>query len=353
MIGNHSILYLGPGSGTSRQRADALRRLGHSVWILDPRQFLPANSVIDKWIFETGGFFFEDRIRRCVLSEVVQKDFDLVYVDGGALVGPLLVRELKRRFGTVINYNIDDPYGSRDSSKWRLYLAALSEYDLVIVVRPCNKEESQRAGARRTFLIGMSCDEVAHAPRHISEQIRQKWAADVLFVGTWMPERGPLLVRLIELGVPLTIYGDRWQKAPEWTLLEKHWRGPGIHHSDDYAFAVQCSKVCLGLLSKGNRDMVTTRSVEIPRLGGVLCAERTSEHLRLYKEDEEAVFWTDAQECADRCRQLLSNEPWRARVARNGQIRCLANGLMNEQILSKILSTVHELNLTEVVPALE
>jgi hypothetical protein len=165
----------------------------------------------------------------------------------------------------------------------------------------------------------------------------RKWDSEIAFVGTWMPERGPFLAELVERRLPLTIYGDRWHKAKEWPLLKPHWRGPGLYNDDDYARAIQCAKVCLGLLSKGNRDLHTTRSLEIPFLGGLFCAERTPEHLALYREGEEAMFWSDARECAGRCSELLSCDDKRSRIARTGQKRCIANQTLNEPILRRIL----------------
>jgi len=60
------------------------------------------------------------------------------------------------------------------------------------VVRAQNVQEVLAAGARRATRVWMS--------------------ADVAFIGTWMPERGPLIAHLIERGAPLSISGDRWQK---------------------------------------------------------------------------------------------------------------------------------------------
>ena len=146
------------------------------------------------------------------------------------------------------------------------------------------------------------------------------------------------MARLIQLGVPLSIYGDRWNKAPEWSVLRSSWRGPGLYEDDDYAKVIQCAKVNLGLLSKGNRDLATQRSFEIPHLGGVLCAERTSEHSRLYKEDEEALFWESPEECARKCMELLNDAECRRRLAIQGRRRCLENGTSNQDILAQILS---------------
>ena len=161
--------------------------------------------------------------------------------------------------------------------------------------------------------------------------------SEVLFIGTWMPERGPFLARLLELDVPLSIYGLRWQKAPKWNLLRKAWRGPGLYIDQDYAAAIRAAKVNIGLLSKkGNRDQSTTRSFEIPALGGVLCAERTNEHLSLYEDEQRAVFWSNSEECAEKCRLLLENNVLREAIKERGRRRCFANGTMNEVVLQKI-----------------
>lgn len=273
------------------------------------------------------------------LSSLGNTPFDLVYVNGGELIGPDLVKGLKDRYGRVVNYNNDDPYGLNQHRRWRLYLRSLALYDLSVVVRPANVEENYRAGARNVLRVHMSADEIAHAPRLLTVEDKQKWASDVTFIGTWMPERGPFLAQLLAFGIPLSIWGDGWHKAPEWTLLRRSWRGPGLSNADDYAKAVQCSRICLGLLSKGNRDLHTTRSMEIPYLGAFLCAERTEEHLALYEENKEAVFWSDAEECAERCHRFLGNEQERVAVTARGRLRCIQNGKLNEPTLEHILQT--------------
>ena len=333
------ILYLGQRRGTSRMRALALRRLGHDVYTVDPYSFVGHSRVVNKWIHETGGLFLERFVSHSVLREIGDDLFDVVWVDGGELIGPALLRELKQRCRRVVNYNHDDPFGAY-RSKWRLYAKSLPYYDLAAVVREPNIEEATRRGAAKVSLVYRSADEVAHAPRPITDADRQRWASDVVFIGVWMPERGPFMAELVSRQVPLAIYGDRWQKAKEWPILKPHWRGPGLNHADDYAKAVQCAKICLGLLSKGNRDLHTTRSVEIPYLGGLLCAERTAEHTYLYKDGEEALFWNDAAECAERCNFLLRNEEQRQKIARAGRERCLRNGYTSERVMRGILDTV-------------
>src|SRR5208282_6242884 len=109
---------------------------------------------------------------------------------------------------------------------------------------------------------------------------------------------------------------------------------------EEYVRAIQCAKICLGLLSKGNRDLHTTRSLEIPAIGSLLLAERTVEHEMLYREDEEAVFWSDADECAEKCFALLADEARIRRIAAAGHARALANGHFNEKVVSMVLNAL-------------
>ncbi len=330
------ILYIGPVSGTCLDRAHALRRLGHQVTHMDPRTMLPRTVWVDRILWRAGGHWLGALVARAMRRVLKGQRFDLCHVDNGEFVTPAVISVFRQHCAKVINYNIDDPTGPRDRQRFAAYRLAVPHYDLLSVVREDNLPELKALGARRMTRVWRSADEVSHAPRPLSDADHARWDCDVLFLGTWMPERGPFLLDLVRLGVPLTIQGGQWQKAPEWPQLQPHWRGGAIA-GDDYAKAIQCAKVNLGLLSKGNRDLHTTRSLEIPALGALLCAERTREHLAMYDEGVEALFWSDAQECAQVCRQLLADQAMRQDMAIQGHARYLRNGHQNEKILASLL----------------
>ncbi|MCR5865812.1 MAG: glycosyltransferase [Aquincola tertiaricarbonis] len=333
------ILYLGPRSGTCLDRARAYERLGHEVQHLDLRSLLPASPWLDRAAWRFGGRWLGRLLCSALAHRLAGQRYALCHVDGGALAGPQVLRLLRSHADVLVNYNIDDPFGGRDGRRFAAYLHGLPFYDLAVVMRTANVAEAQAHGARRVLRVFMSADEVSHAPRQPTPAQQQTWRSDVLFVGTWMPERGPFLAGLLARGVPLSIRGAHWQKAPEWPLLQPHWRGGPIV-GDDYALALQCARVNLGLLSVGNRDEHTTRSVEVPALGGLLCAQRTPEHAALYRDGVEALLWSDAAECARHCRQALQDEAWAARIAAAGRRRAKANGHFNETVLLRILDAV-------------
>ena len=337
-----TVLYLGPKSGTCLDRANALRRIGCTVEHLDLRTLLPPQRWVDRWAWHVGGHWFSPLISKGLGRKLGHKRFHLCHVDGGEWVTPAVLRVLREHTDLVINYNIDDPTGPRDGARFTAYRQSATLYDLLAVVREDNVAELSALGASNVVRVYRSADEVNHAPRALTTSLQLAWMSEVLFLGSWFPERGPFLRDLIRLGVPLTIRGPNWHKAPEWPELKSHWAGGAIGGSE-YALAIQCARVNLGLLSHENRDLHTTRSLEIPALGGLLCAERTPEHLAMYEEGVEALFWGDAEECATTCLHALADESRRARIAQAGRERFLRDDHRNEAVMRSLLEAVEEL----------
>ncbi len=332
------ILYLGmsSGIGTVVTRSDAFRRLGHDVLVVDPRKALPDWKVIDWWWFHHAGWGLEPIIDRYVLRKARKQKFDAAFVDVGGLIGPRLVRKLKRIAPTVVCFNQDNPFVARDGNRWRLLLKALPEYDLFVVPRRSSVAPAYRHGARAVLQICHPADELTARPVVLSEADMAKYGSEVSFIGTWMPERGPFLLRLIELGVPLRIFGPRWHKAPEYPALAPHVT-LGPLNGDEYAKAIAGAKIGLALLSKGNEDLHTSRSSEIPAIGRLLCGERTTDHLEMYAEDEEAILFDSAEECAAKCIALLADPQRLERIAAAGHRRVFRNGTLAEPQMKKIL----------------
>jgi hypothetical protein len=341
------ILFLGNNkpSATTSHRANALIRLGHDVRIEDPFEALSPH-LSNRWLttfhYRTGYRFLEFWVAKWIEKMDHNFDqFDCVWVESGELYSKNILLGLRQWKKPIILFSLDDPTGLRDGRRYDTFKAALNQYDLITAVRDESAIELTELGCKKVLRIWRMYDEVAHSSAGLTESDISPYISDVCFIGTWMRHEGrdKFLLELASHGLSISIWGDRWQKSPYWKQIQPYWRGKSLS-GKSYVAAIYGAKICLGLLSKGNRDLHTQRSLEVPYAGGLFCAERTVEHMQLYKENEEAVFWADAKECAEKCLELLANPEKRERIRLAGMKRVRENKVGNEDVCRQILESV-------------
>lgn len=347
----YTILYLGDTKPQSNSffRIKALERLGHNVHVYNPASQLKS-ALQSKWgskiHYHTGYQLLQGKVKQQLLKELtrIQSKPDLVWVNSGELLGPASMKVLKTLNVPIVLYNNDDPTGGRDGNRFKSLLKAIRYYDLCAVLRVQNVAEYKQKGALNVLRVLMSYDEIMHKPYEDLSEIPEHIKSEVAFIGTWMKNenRDVFILELIKKGVPISIRGDHWNKSPYFEQLKAYWKGPAVY-GREYVTAIQGAKICLGFLSKGNRDLHTRRSVEVPFIGSLFCAERTSEHQEMYAEGVEAVFWSSAEECANICLDLLQHPAKCEAIRLAGKQRVLQLHAGNEDIARLILNKTFNL----------
>jgi spore maturation protein CgeB len=234
---------------------------------------------------------------------------------------------------TVVYYN-DDMFNRANRSF--TFASTVRQADWLLTTKSFNVPELQRAGARRVLYLPNAFDPAIHYPARPSAAEAAGLAGDVVFIGTFRPERADFLARLAGAlaGAVLNVWGGGWGKMDRpaywprrrrWAALRRRIRGAELWGAA-MGKAIQANRVTLGLLYRANRDLHTSRSFEIPACGGFMLAERTREHQEHFAEDREAVYFGSLEECRDKVRYYLAHETERARIARAGHERCLRSG---------------------------
>ena len=120
-------------------------------------------------------------------------------------------------------------------------------------------------------------------------------------------------------GVAVQIIGNDWQGWRDAHPLVSI-KSEGIY-GEDYPKAICATKINLCFLRKLNRDLQTTRSVEIPACGGFMLAERTDQHLALFEEAIEAEFFSSKEELLSKVQYYLDHDLEAKRIAAAGRQR--------------------------------
>lgn len=345
------ILYLGQTEKgtTSLHRRDAIQRLGHSVDSYDP--WISLSRVLQfkslEFLIQRTGYLVVQYpvLKSLIYLRTLKRNtkYDLIWVNGGELFGQRILKVL-RSFGCpIILYNNDDPTGDRDYGRFLSLQTTLKDYDLIATVRNSTQRDLIAQGCRNVMRVWMSYDEIAHAPMQPSETVPSFYLTDTCFIGTWMrhEKRHIFLRKLVNENLRLHIYGPRWGKCGDPVLISSFLKKPYLCDRE-YIYAINGAKISIGFLSKGNRDQHTTRTFEIPFAGGLLCAERTPEHLQLFREDQDAVFWKTPEELVYQCKRLLGNDQLRERIRLSGMARVRQLGVGNETICQLILERARQ-----------
>lgn len=331
---------------SSLYRLWALERLGHHVIPLNAFDYEPHNPVLRKIAFRLAAGPSVDRLNHDILRLAQQEKPDILWADKLLSMRPGTLDRLRALGIVTVSYMIDNPFGTRRDPGWRLYMKDIPHYDLHVVQRDKNIADYRSRGARDVIKIQTAYEPTIHfpSPGGWSDQDRDR---EVSFVGTPYDDRAETLSRLSsEFKVVISGNQRSWQRALSPEAFSGLYRG-GELYQQQYREAIWRSKINLSFITRSNQDEFVHKSFEIAGCGGFLLAERSDGHLQRFREDEEAVFFSSFEECAQKIRRYLPDEVARNRIAAAGHARAQRDGYHNDHqvglIMERVAGIVHAL----------
>jgi spore maturation protein CgeB len=343
-------------------RLRALRRLGLGhVAAVDTGAFTGLSGLAGKLQFRLQAGPDVTHLNHAILQGAEREQANVLLCDKVLSLRPATLRKLRQSSVVTVDFVIDDPFGPRRDPGWRLYRRTIAEFDLTGVQRDVSIADYRQRGAREVVRIRTSYEPTVHYPPPVAAAAAvysaeapaavypAMWSdldrdRQVSFIGTPYDNRGDFLTRLWRAGVPVDVSGSRphWQAALPPDVFAAVFR-VGELKGAAYREAIWRSRINLAFITHSNRDQVAHKSFEITACGGFLLAERTPEHLACFREDEEAVFFSDLEECRAKIDRYLNDEPARARIAAAGQRRAHSSVYDNDSVLRRLLGRAAEL----------
>lgn len=337
-----NILYVGPISreSTCLQRYRALQSLGHNlVGISTMLPFGRSRNRLLRLISRILCKFLITSLCNWRIRRLTRKQsFDIVWIDKGLLIAPATLAFVHEHQSEakLMSYSPDDMMNPANQNL--NYLRCISMFDFHVTTKSYNVSELQALGAKKVIFVGNAYDPEVHRPVVVDASDGNLTVADVGFIGAYEKERTLLMDRLAKDGVDVVFHCPSWPikvGRPKYLRITE-----GFLERDDYAKQICTFKINLAFLRKVNRDLQTTRSIEIPACGAFMLAERTSEHLDLFEEGEEAEFFSDYDELFAKVKFYLGNESKRIKIAESGLCRVRSSGYSNQERLRRVVEAV-------------
>jgi spore maturation protein CgeB len=335
------IIHFGPeDNATSLQRIKAFKELTHDVSVvyysrLDER--IGLFTRIYRGFRRRAGFPAEQCNENKVLLEVSEDTRpDIIFVEKGLTIRPSTLKKIRALYPQIVLvcYSLDDIMNPGNQSKY--YIKSVPLYDVHFTTKDFNVNEIMEFGAQRVELTGNAFSTHEHKPIEPNNTDLINFGCDVSFVGGYEFDRAQILNELALNGITVRIWGNNWHKFknPHKGLIIEFKPAFG----KDYARVVCNSKIMLGFLRKINRDVETTRTVEIPAFKGFLLAERTAAQQNLFEEGEEAEYFDDFPELFDKIKFYLNHDEKRKIIAHTGFKRCQISGYSYNDQMKKVLN---------------
>ena len=299
----------------------ALKEIYKKIEVLDCEKFFLLRKITYGVFHHISPKIFEPFLNNFISSKIIN-NYDLIYVNSSsaAYIGKKLILNLKKKTNKIVVCLNDNPFVDRDKKKWKLYLEAAKYYDFTITPYRSRITLGKKIGVKNFIYSVPTYQKNVHCKQKLTKNEKRKFSSEVAVIATWFPERGIFFKKLIDYGLKIKIYGNRWNKDPDYNSIKSNIILGHVDHPL-YSKIIQSTKISICLPSEGNVDGITRRSIEIPAIGTLLCAKRTKEHKRFFLENKEAIFFTSAKDCYKKCIYFLNNEKKRKKISQNGYIK--------------------------------
>lgn len=272
-----------------------------------------------------------------IIDYVRSVGYDFVWIDKGLTVYPNTLRKIKFFLPNckIVSYSPDNMALRYNQSQQ--YIESVPLYDCIVTNKSYIINDLKTIGARKVIFVNNSFEPTYHHPFKLSQDEIMKFGGDVGFIGAWEASRCEFILSLVSRGIKVRVWG-----GGKWLKYKGRYENLRIEDSGlfsiDYCRAISAFKINLCFLRKMNFDRQTTRSVEIPACGGFMLAERTDEHIEMFKEGVEADFFSSEDELFSKCVYYLHNDEARRKIAYAGLLRSkeYSNESMVRDVISKI-----------------
>jgi hypothetical protein len=285
----------------------------------------------------------------CLYFYILKEKPDLIFLWRPTHILPIVFINFA---GIIVTYNNDDPFGpdSHNLAPWHhkflwfWYKKLIKISNFNFFYRKINCIESYKYGSKVSLLLMPSFLPWRDKPIVLSSIDKMKFECDIVFIGHCEPDgRIDILNRIIDCKYNLKIWGNasQWIKCAGFKNLK--YKYPILPaNNENYVKALSGSKIALCFLSKLNRDTYTRRCFEIPATGRLLLAERTDDLMMLFKDNEEACFFSNTDELIFKINWLLNNQSVLESISKSGLERVTRDG---HDVFNRVLEFTKKINI--------
>jgi len=311
----------------------AIRNQGHKLFIFEDRNHLIPGRIREHLRFLDR--FDLKIINGRMLSLSASANPDIALVTGGHRISSWTIEKLKDDGVVCILWTIDPPL------YFQPILKVAPFYDHIFCQGTEAIELLDKAGIGGAQWLPMACDPEYHHPAECSLEDRERYGNDIVFIGSYYPERASIFETISELD--FAIWGPGWESLRSDSPLRRCIKGAHTTPAD-WLKIYNTSKIILATHyhDPQNRFPVYQASPRVFEAlacrAFVLCDDQR-DVFSLFKDGEDLVRFFDTSDLMNKAKHYLAHPEERNEIAGRGNRNVLENHTYIHRIkelLSKI-----------------
>lgn len=207
-------------------------------------------------------------------------------------------------------------------------LAALAAADLIVTTKSYHAARLDRlVGPERHAFVHHGYCPGAHSPRYRDGIVPYRW--DIGFIGNFSSYKADHLAAVVRAfpEARIAIIGNGWEKVSLHPALAPHVLG-GALTGDYFSRAIEQTRINLAVHHgpigpDGWQDLTSTRTFEIPAVGGFMLHVDNAEVRTLYEPEREIGVFADTGSMIEQIGHYMTHEDERAAIGAAGHRRCV------------------------------
>ena len=304
----------------------AIISLGHDLIIFDDRHHIIPGRIRQRchWI----NMLDIRHINHNLIKLVKQSKPDLAVIAGGHRIFPGSIEIMKLLGVKTALWTIDAP------RTFNPLIKAAPHYDFIFCQGTEATELFRDAGIHNVQWLPMACDPEYHKPVTVTETEKNKFGSDIVFVGSYYPERAALFERISSLD--FSVWGTGWDNLSGKSALRQNIKG---YHTkpEEWLKIYSSSKIVLSTHyhdAQGRFPVyqASPRVFEILSCGAFQICDNQRDVFALFKNGHHLAKFTNAEDLRDKIQYYLRNPEKRQTIALRGRAEVLKHHTYQDRI---------------------
>ena len=334
------ILFVAPKSHLTKSIEQVFIKRGDQVLYLNERinylvpSFWQENYFVWKWTIRKFGKLkllnkkiFNKRIIKIV------NDFkpNILFTTKGTTISVETAKYLRNNKVKTVNWWFENMYNDA-YKKW--VFAHYTNFDYFFVFDKKGASDLKTEDTTQVKYMPMAIESKLYEIKEITEQDKQKFECDVVFVGALYPEREELLIKARQKGWKIKVFGwEEWKKSQ---LKDVY---GGSLDTSEMAKAFKLAKISINTNLRPLSGYVNFKTFEIPASGGFQLTDNQDVLNDILIIGEEVVVFDTIDDAMEKIEYYIKHEDQRQIIIENGKKRVLRDHTI-EQRIEEILSNI-------------